>query len=328
MGFGDFDFLCDRAPVPLCSLVGPYDSGEGALGIARSGLAPVCYARSIELANTVIFEVGSAFIHIASILVLLIIIFNVRSKYTAIGRTEILHFFYLFLIQTVLSLVIDSGVTPPGTASYPYFVAAQAGLASALCWCVLYNGLLGFQMWEDGTRSSIWGLRIVCVAGFALSFVIALFTFQGWGVGMSPTNTIALFVVLYIVNALCLIVYALSQFVLAAFVLRDPWGIGAIILGIFFFVVGQVLLYAFSDRICINVKHYLDGIFFATLCNLFAIMMVYKYWDMITKEDLEFSVSNKENSWEVKELLDDPDRRYDNGSEYASSTYALNTHPY
>lgn len=32
-------------------------------------------------------------------------------------------------------------------------------------------------------------------------------------------------------------------------------------------------------------------------------MMVYKYWDSITKEDLEFSVGSKQNIWEVKELL-------------------------
>lgn len=31
--------------------------------------------------------------------------------------------------------------------------------------------------------------------------------------------------------------------------------------------------------------------------------MVYKYWDSITKEDLEFSVGSKQNVWEVKELL-------------------------
>lgn len=31
--------------------------------------------------------------------------------------------------------------------------------------------------------------------------------------------------------------------------------------------------------------------------------MVYKYWDSITKEDLEFSVGTRMNNWEVKELL-------------------------
>ena len=32
--------------------------------------------------------------------------------------------------------------------------------------------------------------------------------------------------------------------------------------------------------------------FFSSLFTLLAVMMVYKYWDSITKEDLEFAVSN------------------------------------
>jgi len=32
-------------------------------------------------------------------------------------------------------------------------------------------------------------------------------------------------------------------------------------------------------------------------------MMVYKYYDSLTKEDLEFSVGSKQNVWEVKEPL-------------------------
>lgn len=50
-----------------------------------------------------------------------------------------------------------------------------------------------------------------------------------------------------------------------------------------------------------------------------------QYWDSITKEDLEFSVGTKQGNWEVKELLNDDDRRgtlYPEGtSEYASSMY-------
>ena len=44
----------------------------------------------------------------------------------------------------------------------------------------------------------------------------------------------------------------------------------------FFFVIGQVILYVFGDKICEGAAHYLDGLFFATICNLLAVMMVYK----------------------------------------------------
>jgi hypothetical protein len=36
---------------------------------------------------------------------------------------------------------------------------------------------------------------------------------------------------------------------------------------------------------------------------LLSVMMVYKYWDSITKEDLEFSVGSKQSVWEIKDPL-------------------------
>jgi len=90
-----------------------------------------------------------------------------------------------------------------------------------------------------------------------------------------------------------------------------------------FFIIGQVILYVFSDTICNAVQHYLDGLFFATVCNLLAVMMVYKYWDSITREDLEFSVGIKQNNWEVKELLPEDDRRATiyQDTEYSGTIY-------
>lgn len=42
---------------------------------------------------------------------------------------------------------------------------------------------------------------------------------------------------------------------------------------------------------CIEAAHYLDGLFLTAAMVLLAVMMVYKYWDSITHEDLEFSVA-------------------------------------
>jgi len=126
---------------------------------------------------------------------------------------------------------------------------------------------------------------------------------------LGPTNTIGLFVVLYLVSAIALFIYVVMQILLVVNTLQDRWPLGDIAFGAFFFIIGQVILYVFSTKICNAVQHYLDGLFFATVCNLLAVMMVYKYWDSITREDLEFSVGTKQNNWEVKELLPEDDRR-------------------
>lgn len=48
MGFGSFDFICEQAALPLCALVGN-----------STGIEPICYARNVELANTLIFQAGN-----------------------------------------------------------------------------------------------------------------------------------------------------------------------------------------------------------------------------------------------------------------------------
>lgn len=226
------------------------------------------------------------------------------------------------MLLTVVSLVLDAGVAAPGSAAYPYFAAAQNGLVSALCTCLLINGFVGFQLYEDGTTLSVWLLRLCSLAMFVIGGAVNLLTFKGWA-GLSPQNPVGIFVVTYIVNAIFLFVYVVSQIILVVGTLEDRWPLGDIGFGIFFFVIGQVILYVFSDTICDNVQHYLDGLFFATICNLLGVMMVYKYWDSITREDLEFSVGVKQHNWEVKELLPEEDKRgtiYQE-SEYASSVY-------
>ncbi len=179
------------------------------------------------------------------------------------------------MLLSFFSLLVDAGVVPPGTDPYPYFVSLQNGLASALITCLMINGFVGFQLYEDGTPLSVWMLRLCSCIAFALSFLVSLATFKDWA-GMGPTRTIGLFTVLYLLNAVQLFVYVTLQILLVVRTLEDRWPLAAIVFGIFFFVVGQVILYSFSAALCNGTSHYLDGLFFATTCNLLAVMMVYK----------------------------------------------------
>jgi hypothetical protein len=79
-GFGDFEALCRQAPIPLCSVVGPVSVIAEAQGIEAD-----CYARNIELANTIIFQGASSFMQIGALIMTVIMILHVRSKFTAVG---------------------------------------------------------------------------------------------------------------------------------------------------------------------------------------------------------------------------------------------------
>lgn len=95
-----------------------------------------------------------------------------------------------------------------------------------------------------------------------------------------------LFITYLVYPLVVVVVYIVSQFILVIRTLDDRWVIGDLLFGIGFYVVGCILLLAFSTTICDAISHYLDGVFFFTLCMLFTVMMVYKYWDC---ESLEYS---------------------------------------
>jgi hypothetical protein len=149
-------------------------------------------------------------------------------------------------------------------------------------------------------------IRISSFVVFLIVGLISVATFNNLG-PFNYANPAVLWVFYFIVNGAAFFVYVVLQIVLVVNTLDDRWPLGDILFGAAFFLIGQVIMYFFSVAICDQVKHYVDGLFFGTICTLLAVMMVYKYWDSITKEDLEFSVGSKQNVWEVKELLDEDD---------------------
>jgi hypothetical protein len=331
MGFGDFDSICKQAALPLCTMIG----SNGVKG--TKGIQPACYSRTIEVANTVIFQGAAGIAHICALLMTVIMIVHVRSKFTAVGRKEIISFFWSYFLLTIISLLVDCGVVPPGSGAYSWFVAVQNGLSSATCVSLMIAGFVGFQLYEDGTFLSVWLLRICSATMFAITFIISILTFHGWA-GLGPDNTVGLFVVLYIFSAIFLAVYTVMQVLLVVGTLQDRWPLGHIAFGVFFLVVGQVLIYAFGTDVCEGIAHYMDGLVFATVCNLLAVMMIYKvsislcpisacciltflqqFWDSITKEDLEFSVGARVNNWDLKaQLLSEEEKR---ATSYMDSEY-------
>jgi len=275
----------------FCPLLGP--SGGG-------GIQPDCFARNVDVGGFLIFQSPTLIIHVVSLVMTAIMIYNIKSKYTAVGRKEIVIFFYLFMVVTLLEFLLEGNFIQMYTSAYKWFAAIHVGMLSATFWTLLLNGFVGFQFAEDGTALSLWSIRVSAAGIGLISFIIAIVTFTSNG-GLSPTNTIGLFVVYYMLNGVFLAVYVVLQIILVFNTLDDRWPFGDIAFGVFFFAAGQVVMLLLSQPLCVATNHYIDGLFFAHVFSLLAVMMVYKYWDSITKDDLEFSVGGKLNVWEVKE---------------------------
>ncbi|KAK4685757.1 hypothetical protein P7C73_g4380, partial [Tremellales sp. Uapishka_1] len=289
--FGSFDYVCERAALVICPLLG-----------TQQGIEPNCYSRNVQLGSQIIFQPATCFIHIAALGMTIIMLLHVRSKYTAVGRKEIVLFFYMYMFVELLAIFLDSAVIPTAHVVYPWFAAIYAGALGSLYWCIMVNGFVGFQFAEDGTPMSLWFLRLSSLVVWGVCFFIAIGSFNGYA-GLSYIKPTGLFITYLIWPVVCVVVYAVSQLLLVVRTLDDRWVIGDIIFGVAFYVVGCVILFAFSNKICNAIQHYIDGVFFFTLLMLLSVMMVYKYWDSITKEDLEFSVGSKQSVWEVKDPL-------------------------
>jgi hypothetical protein len=80
-GFGDFSSICEKTPLPLCPLVGPISPITGTHSTQSN-----CYSRAVEVANTIIFQGATGFAHIMALVMTVIMIIHVRSKFTAVGR--------------------------------------------------------------------------------------------------------------------------------------------------------------------------------------------------------------------------------------------------
>lgn len=180
-----------------------------------------------------------------------------------------------------------------------WFTAIYIGLKTCIFWCLMLNGFVGFQFAEDGTALSLWTLRISTLIFWVVGFVVSAFAFKNQPQGSQA----GVWFFEFIFPLIMVLIYIVSQVILVLRTLDDFWPINDIVFGTLAFVAGLILMYGFNNQICEHVKHYIDGTFFGALCMLFSVMMVYKYWDSITKEDLEFSVGSKHSAWDAKEPL-------------------------
>lgn len=106
--FGDFTAVCQRAALIVCPMLQ-----------TELGVEPNCYSRTVHMGSQIIFQPASCVVHIAALIMTIIMIEHIRSKYTAVGRKEIVMFFYLYLVLEFLAIFLDSGIIPTSNVVYP-----------------------------------------------------------------------------------------------------------------------------------------------------------------------------------------------------------------
>lgn len=289
--FGDFKWVCSQASFIVCPALGHSD--------------PKCYSRNVALQNFLLFQPSVLAVNLSAIVMTTNMIIQIKNKYTAVGRKEMVIFFYLYLINVILEMFLVTNIIPLSTSLYKYFTAAYVGSSTACFGILLLNGFVGFQWTEDGTRASVWIFRVFSVLFFGAGYSIAIMTFTGV-LGMGKENAFLLYITMFIFNIGALTIYVVLQVVLVLTTLHDMWALGDIFFGITTFIMGVGTISVFSPNICQLTSHYIDGMFLCSCFFLISVMMVYKYWDSITCEDLEYAVGTSDPIWHLKNSMNYP----------------------
>lgn len=112
--FGSFDFICERVPLPVCTALGSSDAK--------------CYARNIPLGKLLLFEPGKTcmfklflavlVVDIFAIVMTIIMISTIKSRYTSVGRKEMVQFFYSYFVCVLTDFLLVSNIIPFSSSIY------------------------------------------------------------------------------------------------------------------------------------------------------------------------------------------------------------------
>ena len=156
---------------------------------------------------------------------------------------------------------------------------------------LMLNGIVGYQLIDDGTPLSIALMILSAGALFVGTGFIALDTGFGWTKYWdssydAPHNRhIALYVLYQLVPLIFLVAYFVLESILVLRVLgetRPMLLLGGAALS---FAVGQVFNYEVSKYICDGTKGKIDGALFETLFTLISVVLVWFFWSSITEDD-------------------------------------------
>lgn len=181
------------------------------------------------------------------------------------------------------------------------------GAIVATLWILLLNGVVGFQIIDDGTPISLGLLIFSALALFVGTGYIALDTGFSWTGHFDRSQTgsnrnIGLYVLYQLLPLVCLAGFFLLETVLVLRVLGEKKPMSASqVSRVFFttanknsvyligsallFALGQVFQYVVSTHICNASDGKVNGALFETLFTLSSVILVWIFWSSITEDD-------------------------------------------
>ncbi|KAK4644881.1 hypothetical protein QC761_308820 [Podospora bellae-mahoneyi] len=281
--FGNFEDFCRDTTLPVCNVLSKTHNQDGDWG--------GCKLRGITLPgeDRYLGNLGSILLAGIAILVTISLILKSERKRAAVGRREMQVFLVGYLLVSIAE-IFSIGEFPLNDQVRVVFSAIHIGAIAATTWLLFINGIVGYQLMDDGTI-----LSLALTIGSALAWLIGVgyialdtgyqWTTQWQGSLDPPNRSIALYVTYLLLPLVWVVFFVVLELVLVIKVLgetRPLLFLGAAALS---FAVGQIFNFVVSPYICNGTSGAIDGSLFQTLFTLVAVTVVWFFWSSITEDD-------------------------------------------
>ncbi|KAF2274173.1 uncharacterized protein EI97DRAFT_435285 [Westerdykella ornata] len=286
--YGNFhDFCRDTgnrwSTLPVCNL---FDQALTRAGTGWGGcdLTGIPLSGGRHLAN-----LGSILLAGIAIAVTGFLLWRSERKKAAVGRREMQLFLLGYVIVEICEIFTIGGF-PLNSAVRRGFTAAHIAAIVSTLWILMLNGIVGYQLLDDGTPLSL-GLMITSAAIFFIGTgYIALdtgFSFTGyWDSTLTGNNrAYALYTLYQLVPLVFLVVFFLLEAFLVIRILGERKPLMYLVAAALLFAIGQIFQYVISVHICNGTNGKINGGLFETLFTLLSVVMTWVFWSSITEDD-------------------------------------------
>ncbi|KAM0794254.1 putative export control protein CHS7-like protein [Usnea florida] len=297
--FGNFHNFCRDSTLPACNVRSTYNSHTnpyiqlGGYGFKGCSLTGITLSHGRHLSN-----LGSILLCGLAIVITAVLLWRADRKQAAVGRRE----FQLFLVGYIIVEICEIftvGGFPLDRKVRLGFTAVHLGSIVATLWVLLLNGIVGFQILDDGTPLSVGLILLSGVALFIGTGYIALDTAFSYTSTFVPSlsgsnRNIALYVLYQLWPLICLVGFFLLETVLVLRVLGEKKPMQVYLMAAaLLFAIGQIFQYVISTHICQGTHGKIDGALFETLFTLLSVVMIWVFWSSITEDDWPMPTSGE-----------------------------------
>lgn len=217
------------------------------------------------------------------------LILRSERKKAAVGRREMQLFLLGYIIISICEIFTVGGFPLNGGVRRAFSAVHIAAVVATL-WILLLNGIVGYQLLDDGTPISIGLIFVSSLILFIGTGYIALDTGFSWtGFWDStlkiPNRSYSLYTLYQLAPLVFLVVFFLLEAFLVLRILGEKKPMIYLGSAALLFAIGQIFQYVVSVHICNATHGKINGGLFETLFTLAAVIMIWVFWSSITEDD-------------------------------------------